>query len=225
MELPDPSQIRRSWDANAAAWAQVVREGSIASRRAGTDAAILAACLQQRPRRLLDVGCGEGWLARALTAEGIEVVGIDCSAALIEAARTAGGGNYFVAEYESLIQDPKSAPGPFDAVVCNYSLFSEPLSPLLAALAKRLSPQGRLLIQTVHPWTAAGAGPYDCGWREESFADFAADFPAAMPWYFRTLESWIGEIRKAALLVTNVYEPLHPGSGRPLSLILECCQQ
>ena len=222
MELPDPSQIRRSWDANAAAWAQVVREGSIPSRRAGTDAAILAACLQQRPRRVLDVGCGEGWLARALSTEGIDVVGIDCSAALIEVARTAGGAAYFVTEYDSLIQDSKSAPGPFDAIVCNYSLFGDPLTPLLAALAQRLAPQGCLLIQTVHPWMAAGAGPYECGWREESFADFAADFPATMPWYFRTLESWIGELRRAGLAIVRCDEPLDPLTKWPLSIVMHC---
>jgi 2-polyprenyl-3-methyl-5-hydroxy-6-metoxy-1,4-benzoquinol methylase len=216
------SIIRSSWDANAAAWAQVVREGSIPSRRAGTDAAILAACLQQRPRRVLDVGCGEGWLARALWTEGVEVVGVDCSAALIELARSAGGGTYFVTEYESLIHDSSIAPGPFDAIVCNYSLFSDPLSPLLAALAKRLSPQGRLLIQTVHPWMTAGAGPYECGWREESFADFAAVFPAAMPWYFRTLESWIGELRAAGLGLERCDEPLDPLTKWPLSIVMHC---
>lgn len=220
--LDRPATIRSSWDANASAWAQVVREGSIPSRRAGTDAAILSACLQQRPRRVLDVGCGEGWLARALSAEGIEVVGIDCSAALIEAARSAGGGTFNVAEYESLIQDPKSASGPFDTIVCNYSLFDEPLSPLLAALAQRLAPNGRLLIQTVHPWMAAGAGPYECGWREESFADFAADFPAAMPWYFRTLESWIGELRDAGIAIARCDEPLDPLTKWPLSIVMQC---
>ncbi|MGD9636675.1 MAG: class I SAM-dependent methyltransferase [Pirellulales bacterium] len=214
--------IRSSWEANAAAWAQVVREGSIPSRRAGTDAAILSACVQLRPRRVLDLGCGEGWLARALSADGIEVVGVDCSAALIEAARIAGGANYIVTEYDSLIHDPGTVPGPFDTIVCNYSLFADPLAPLLKSLANRLAANGRLLAQTVHPWIAAGDGPYECGWREETFADFAADFPAAMPWYFRTLESWCEELRQSGLFVERVDEPRDSSQGRPLSIVF-CC--
>ena len=73
--------------ANASAWSAAVRERRIESRRTVTDAAIVAAVLEQNPRRVLDVGCGEGWLARALSAHGIDVTGIDTSAPLIEAAR------------------------------------------------------------------------------------------------------------------------------------------
>ena len=36
---------------------------------------------------MLDIGCGEGWLARALEAEGIRVTGIDAVPGLIERAR------------------------------------------------------------------------------------------------------------------------------------------
>ena len=38
-------------------------------------------------RRVLDAGCGEGYLARALTTGGAEVTGIDLSTRLIELAR------------------------------------------------------------------------------------------------------------------------------------------
>ncbi|WP_221176052.1 class I SAM-dependent methyltransferase [Brevibacillus nitrificans] len=37
--------------------------------------------IRYRPSRVLDVGCGEGWLARTLNEEGIDVVGIDGSPA------------------------------------------------------------------------------------------------------------------------------------------------
>lgn len=214
--------IRSSWDANAAAWTEVVRKDLIPSRRAGTSAAILDACLQLRPSRVLDVGCGEGWLARKLAEHGIDVVGIDAVAALIDVARAAGGATYAVIDYATLIQDPAAVLGPFDAIVCNYSLFGDPLAPLLAALANRLAPAGRLLIQTVHPWVIAGDGPYECGWREETYASFAADFPAPMPWYFRTLESWVTELQQSGLVIERVEEPNDPQTGHPLSLVIQC---
>lgn len=223
MESYDCEQRNRaSWDANAAAWTTAVREQLIASRRAGTDAADLRACLRLQPRCVLDVGCGEGWLARALVEHGINVVGIDASEPLIAAARNAGGANYEVAPYESLVGSAALFSGPWDTIVCNFSLFGDPLAPLLAALAARLANAGRLLIQTVHPWTAAGNGPYVSGWREETFADFDVDFPAAMPWYFRTLESWHVEIQQAALAIARIEEPIDSATERPLSLLIEC---
>ncbi|RFQ41343.1 class I SAM-dependent methyltransferase, partial [Pseudomonas sp. ATCC 13867] len=60
--MTDPSaRIRHSWQANADAWTRAVREQRIESRRLVTDAAILSAVAAGPARRLLDIGCGEGW--------------------------------------------------------------------------------------------------------------------------------------------------------------------
>jgi len=70
-----------SWDKNAANWARAVREGLIPSRRAGTDDAIVSAIFSRRPSRILDVGCGEGWLIRRICQlTNCVAVGIDGSA-------------------------------------------------------------------------------------------------------------------------------------------------
>ena len=42
-----------------------------------------------------------------------------------------------------------------------------------------------------------------------------------MPWYFRTLASWIATLRDGGFTLAGLDEPLHPKDGRPLSLILE----
>jgi 2-polyprenyl-3-methyl-5-hydroxy-6-metoxy-1,4-benzoquinol methylase len=215
------AKIRASWDANAAAWTSAVRQKLIASRVAGTDAAIVDVCKRLQPSRVLDVGCGEGWLTRALADLACNVLGIDCSADLIVEARAAGGGNFDVLDYDTLARDSVRAAGPWDVILCNYVLFDDPVSPLLAALRSRLAPQGRVVIQTVHPWIAA-ADTYKPAWREEDFSDFGVPFAASMPWYFRTLESWSSELRDAGLVITRIEEPLNPETGRPLSLILEC---
>ena len=222
MRPPDaaPEQgLRSSWEANADAWTEVVRSGGIESRRLGTDAAMLDALARLAPRRVLDVGCGEGWLARALGAAGAEVVGVDGSEALIRRARELGGGRFEVASYEELCRNPDLPGGSYDAAVCNFSLLGEEPAPLLRSLAGRLAPGGRLLIQTVHPWTACGDAAYRDGWRTERWDGFGNRFPQPMPWYFRTLETWVRCLHDAGLRVRELREPPHPVERRPLSLL------
>jgi SAM-dependent methyltransferase len=93
---PAAAGVAESWVANAEAWTAAVRGGAIPSRRAGTDAAIVEACAAALPAlagaAVLDLGCGEGWLARALAARGARVAGADGSAPLVERARAADPG-------------------------------------------------------------------------------------------------------------------------------------
>lgn len=209
-------ELLDSWDANAARWTEAVRAGAIASRRLGTDQAILAAIARRPPRRVLDLGCGEGWLTRALAERSVEVLGVDASAELIAAAERAGPGrHFFCCAYAEL--DRERIGGPVDLVVANFALLAEALG--LEALAGLLEPGGRLLIQTLHP---LGAGPpYRDGWRREDFAGFGEGEWAPMPWYFRTLGSWLASLSAAGFVLEAIDEPLHPKTERPLSIIFD----
>lgn len=223
MSLPSDlaSKLAQSWSVNADAWTRAVRERRIESRRLVTDSAIMAAVVDRSPERVLDVGCGEGWLCRALSARGIGMVGVDGSAPLVESARAAGGGAFHVLPYAELVTRPERVGSrEFDAIVCNFALLEEDIVPLLRALRLLLRPGGALLIQTVHPWTARGEHPYEDGWRTERFTAFGEEFAEPMPWYFRTLSSWVAALRQAGYRVEEASEPLHPESGDPLSLIL-----
>lgn len=212
---PDP---RPSWDRNAAAWTAVVRAGGIASRRLATDTAIVDAVLALNPDTALDLGCGEGWLARALADRGVEVTGVDAAAALVDEARTAGGGAFHVLSYEEIAADPARLGGPFDVVAANFALLHQDLAPLLRALRRAVAPGGRLVVQTVHP--LAMPGPYADGWRTEDFRGFGEGNWAPMPWYFRTLSSWVDALRDGGWRLETLAEPTHPEVGAPLSLLL-----
>jgi 2-polyprenyl-3-methyl-5-hydroxy-6-metoxy-1,4-benzoquinol methylase len=224
--------LGRSWELNADAWTSVVRDGQIPSRRAGTDAAVVASVVRALPsdapsRSVLDVGCGEGWLARALAERGCDVLGIDASAPLIDHARALpavgpGRAAFGVVSYAQLQSDPSAAAGPFDVAVLNFALLSDQAAPLFRAVGARLRRNGALIVQTVHPWTACGEAGYADGWREETFAGFGGAFATTMPWYYRTLGSWVRELRDGGLVIESLEEPVDPASGRLLSLLVTC---
>lgn len=219
MSADRADSLARSWVANAAGWTEAVREGRIESRRLATDAAIVEAVLEMAPRSVLDVGCGEGWLARALAERGVEVVGVDASAPLVAAARGRGGA-FRVASYAEIAADPLSLGAGFDAAVFNFALLDAEVAPVLRGVRRTLAPGGALLVQTVHPWVARGDGPYVDGWRTETFAGFGAAFPEPMPWYYRTLGSWVTALRESGYALRSLREPAHPETGEPLSLLM-----
>src|ERR1700693_2164362 len=104
------------------AWTSSVRQGQIESRRLITDRSVIDAVLSCKPATVLDIGCGEGWLARALSRHGIRVTGLDAVPALIEQAkrvcavrqefgRWAAAGTARAAARERNARDPDPAPG------------------------------------------------------------------------------------------------------------------
>jgi hypothetical protein len=76
------------------------------------------------------------------------------------------------------------------------------------------------MVQTVHPLAACGDAPYADGWRKGSWAGFNPGFTDPPPWYFRTLESWVALFRSNGLRLQEVREPVHPATGKPVSIIL-----
>jgi len=213
--------LKGSWETNAQAWTKAIREGKIESRRLVTNEAIVQTILQQNPKRVLDVGCGEGWLARALSKHGAQVIGTDASAPLIETAKAAGGGEFYLLTYEQIAQDPHIVGQKFDAIALNFALLDEEIVPLLGALNTLLNPEGKLIVQTVHPWAAKGDQTYRSGWRTETFEGFGGEFAEPMPWYYRTLEDWFASLESAGLRLIQLYEPRFPEQN-PLSLLMIC---
>ena len=110
-----------TYASNAEFWVRIIREQLDRYRTDLTDAAVLAALGDVNGARVLDGGCGEGYMGRLLAERGAQVTGIDTSAALIDAAREhpdaeQNGITYAVASLEA-IPEPD---GSFDAAVCNH---------------------------------------------------------------------------------------------------------
>jgi 2-polyprenyl-3-methyl-5-hydroxy-6-metoxy-1,4-benzoquinol methylase len=211
-------KIIDSWLKNAEPWTAAVRENQIESRRLVTNRAIVDAVLERRPRSALDIGCGEGWLARALAEHGVDVVGVDVVPALIEQARKSGAADFRVMSYEDIAADTLNLR--VDVAVANFSLIgNESVSGLVARVPSLLVPGGALIIQTLHPGAAGGDAPYRDEWRTGSWAGFSEEFTDPAPWYFRTIGSWVRLLTQSHLRIAEIREPLHPGSGKPASII------
>ncbi|MDB6086601.1 MAG: methyltransferase type 12 [Gammaproteobacteria bacterium] len=218
-------EIIRSWHVNAQPWTEAVRSRSIASRKLVTDQAIVDAVQGVGPRRVLDIGCGEGWLARALHRAGMEVLGIDVVPALIAEAKRKGGGDFEIQSYRDLAARAPEF-GPFDAVVCNFSLLGRgSVELLLGAVGRCLNVHGHLIVQTLHPVPACGNQPYRDGWRAGSWTGFGPDFSDPAPWFFRTLGSWYAMLRRCGFEVVECREPTARDATTPSSVIFLCNQR
>lgn len=216
------TDLKASWQRNAANWTRAVRERLIPSRNAGTDAAIVDAIVRQNPTRFLDMGCGEGWLVRAVTERtGCTATGIDGTAALIEAAQAADpDGCYVTLSYDDVIAGAPVPNAPFDVIAFNYALFEEDVVPLLIVSKRLLVDTGAIIIQTLHPDNDPGDGTD--GWREEDFAAFENEAWAKMPWYFRTTESWEAVFQDSGLKLVAMEEPTAEAKGLALSVVMIC---
>ena len=213
-------QILASWVVNAATWTRVVRRGEIPSRVRVTNGAILEAIGDCAPSTLLDLGCGEGWLAHHCARQGMAVLGTDAVAELTAVAADCAPDG---ARFQTLSHQQIGAGGlkeHFDVVVANFSLLGESsLDELFAALPALLAPEGSLIVQTLHPMLVCAEHPYEGGWREGSWSGFSPAFRTPAPWFFRTLESWVGLFQRHGLTIRELREPIDPLSGQPASVI------
>jgi SAM-dependent methyltransferase len=138
-----------TWDDMADFWNDMQGAGGDIFRRAVIIPAIKDALKPAGATLLLDAGCGNGCVSRALAAEGAAVVGLDKSPRHLEIARSYGnaGGKitYEVVDLEA--EGASVAGGPFDAVVACFTLQDCcGLDRPLAFFARHLQPGGRALV-------------------------------------------------------------------------------
>ncbi|WP_447969802.1 class I SAM-dependent methyltransferase [Nitrospira sp. M1] len=212
------AHIIESWKKNVHPWIVAIRDGTIESRVRVTNTAIVETVVAQSPRTVLDVGCGEGWLVRALGQCGIDVLGIDGVPQLIEHATQQGDGRFRTLPYEALSSDVLQEK--FDVMVCNFSLLGhESVHRIFQQAQFLLQKHGSLIIQTMHPVAGCGEENYEDGWKDGSWAGFSDAFCDPAPWYFRTLETWKALFAENHLRLNDIVEPVDPTTQRPVSII------
>jgi len=170
--------------------------------------------------RVLDVGCGEGQLARRLAALGAQVVGIDSTASqVVEAHRRAGGVRYARAGADRV----PCRDGAFDAVVmCLVIEHIEHIEPPIAEIARVLEPDGVFLLLLNHPLLQTpGSGWIDDHILEEQYWRVGPYLPddsrveevapgVELPFMHRPLYRYIRAMGEVGLLTENMHEPSPP---------------
>ncbi|MCC6659310.1 MAG: methyltransferase domain-containing protein [Phycisphaerales bacterium] len=119
-------------------------------------------------QRTLDVACGQGELCRRLAALGVQAVGVDAAARLIQAAARRSGElpdsapAYHVGDARALANVPLE--GGFDSAACVMALMNiNPLEAVFRGVADRLRPGGAFVGVILHPAFRA-PGQTSWGW-------------------------------------------------------------
>lgn len=163
------------WDQLADWWdAKLGDEGDL-WHRAVIDPTLLPLLGDLRGQRVLDLACGNGYLARRLARAGAAVTGVDASPGLIAHARRREaeaplGVSYEVADAARL---EGLADASYDVVVCHMALMDiADAEGALREAARVLRPGGRLVASLCHPcfdvvngaaWEIERLGPTGAG--------------------------------------------------------------
>lgn len=211
--------ILESWNKNALEWIKVIDNADIESRKF-TNKAIFELIGNSPAIKILDVGCGEGWLTRSLGTMGKYAVGVDAIPQLLDNAQKKGEGTYYQMSYEDIISGNPIPEAPFDAAVFNFSLYQrEGLSQLLKQVKKSLSENGYIGIQTLHPFFLLQNNMgYKSQWINDSWKGLPGNFTDGHSWYARTFESWMSVFKKAGLQLHQLQE-VTGDDNKPVSVI------
>jgi SAM-dependent methyltransferase len=173
--------------------------------------------------RVLDLGCGEGQIARLAVAGGAtDVVGVDASAAQIAEAGRRGGG---VAYARATATDLPLTDAWFDAVVsCLVLEHLDDLDRAIDEVSRVLRPGGRFVMLVNHPlFQTPGSGwiddqvldPPEQYWRvgpylTEGVSLEEVDAGVRLPFFHRPLGRYVNALAERGLYVTRMLEPAPP---------------
>lgn len=101
-------------------------------------------------QKILEIGCGEGFIARMLAKGGAHITACDISPELIEIGKQKGGGiEYRVSKAEELSW---VTPHAYDVVLAVLTLQNmEKIEPVFEGVARALKPGGRFICVLNHP--------------------------------------------------------------------------
>jgi ubiquinone/menaquinone biosynthesis C-methylase UbiE len=218
---------KKEWNKNAAFWIKIIREKLDPYRLVVTNKAILESLKGKKGLRILDAGCGEGYLSRILAKKGHRVIGIDATPKLIEAAKDLErekplGIKYLIADFRKT-NFPTSS---FDVVLAHQTIHEiENPEKALREFARILKRKGKLICLFLHPCFEISGDNY----KENNFASLyfskvqvkkgkylVSGIWSPSPYFYLhlPLSEWVSLFKKAGFLICDIKEP-HP----PLDLL------
>jgi SAM-dependent methyltransferase len=209
------------WEAHAGWWQQGFTDG--ADPEYEEQILPLAAECLAGAQRVLDVGCGEGQVARLATSLGAkQVVGIDPTWAQVEVAAARGGGPTYGRAGASALPFPDGA---FDAVVaCLVFEHIRDVDDAIAEVARVLAPGGRFAFFLNHPLLQTP----NSGWIDDHVLDPPEQYwrigpylvedesleevekGVFIPFIHRPLSRYVNALIRNGLMLTRMEEPAPP---------------
>jgi ubiquinone/menaquinone biosynthesis C-methylase UbiE len=220
--------IAASWDAKAHLWDSRYSEEGDPNRKYQSDEVLFRLLGDVRGQRVLDAGCGQGYLSRVLARQGATVVGVENSTRFYELAL-----EYLVEEplnitYHrgSISHMPYLLSASFDAIVSNYVLMDvRDYEAAVSEFARLLRPGGVAVAIISHPcFHTLGSGwlrvPPDSLRREERvrwmvdryfsrgvWQEHWGPFDTPFIGFHRTLSDYYRTFQAVGLRVTDLEEP------------------
>jgi SAM-dependent methyltransferase len=215
--LPEwPIILRDSWETNAPWWQAGFTEGSDAEYEEQIKPLVRDGL--RGARRVLDVGGGEGQLARVLAGDGADVVVLDSSHSQLVTARSRGSRGVLAAGAALPF-----VTGSFDAVlICLVLEHVVELDEVLTEVARVLADGGRFLLLLNHPiLQTPGSGfidDIDLGeqyWRlgpylQEDIQMEEVDANVFVPFVHRPLSEYLNRAIAHGLILAQMDEPAPP---------------
>ncbi len=221
--------VAEAWRRLADYWIGKIGEDGDLYHRELIDPALLRVLGPVAELRLLDLGCGTGYLARKLARRGATVTGIDLTEPLIAHARSREaeeplGIIYYVADAACL---DRLGDATFDVVMSNMVLMATPdAEGAIREAGRVLRPGGRFVASMKHPCFDTGSAS---GWLVETtnrtvtisrkVTRYREPHADTVPWpvgegerretpeYHRPLSWYVRTLRAAGLAVTEFEEP------------------
>ena len=180
-------------------------------------------------QRVLDIGTGEGQVARRVIEGAGSVIGFDPTSELISRAAQRGGGPAFVLAEAAAI--PVAAASFDAAVACLVFEHIDPLQPAIDEVARVLTPGGRFVFFLNHPLLQTPGS----GWIDDHVVDPAEQYwrlgpylvessqveevhkDVFIPFVHRPLSRYINAMAGAGLFLTEMHEPAPPPGFRDKS--------
>ncbi|HVM09156.1 MAG TPA: class I SAM-dependent methyltransferase [Acidimicrobiales bacterium] len=223
--MPDelaPTDADDLWEANAQWWQKGFSEGADAEYEEQILPMALAELTEAKSQRVLDVGTGEGQIARLAQtkAHAPSVVGIDPTHAQIDEAHRRGGGPAYARAGAAHLPFPDAA---FDTVIaCLVFEHIDDVDEAIAEVSRVLEPGGRFLFFLNHPLLQTpNSGWIDDHILEEQYwrigpyliedkTDEEVEKDVFIPFIHRPISRYLNALIANGLYLTRIEEPAPP---------------
>lgn len=201
----------KEWRKNANFWIKIIRQNLDPYRAKVTNRAVLEIFKKEGKMKILDAGCGEGYLCRLLAKQGHKLTGIDFCPDLIEAAQKLEKEKPLGIKYLSGDFRATNLPaGSFNAIVSHQTIH-EINNPQKAfqEFKRLLKKKGRLVLLFIHPCFDVEPEKYfaKVKIKKSYYLVSGIKSPSSYFYLHLPLSQWTAYLKKGGFTIKKIEEP------------------